>query len=57
MTQVAHDMIMVYLGFHYGTSAAEIEKLETKLSVLAEDYKKKRDELKLYKERFGQIYP
>ena len=56
MTQVAHDILLVYLSYKHGVADGETKELEFKLKVLAEDYKKIRDELKLYKERVGHIY-
>ena len=46
-----------HLGYKYGTSTLETEKLKFKFKLLAEEYKKVREELDLYKGRFGQIFP
>ena len=55
MTRLTHDILQVYLGYKYGDATGEIKRLELQLNVLVEDYKKKRDELALYKKRFGEI--
>lgn len=55
MTQVAHDMLQVYLGYKYGDATGEIRKLRADIDLLADEFSKTRKELKLYKERFGEI--
>ena len=55
MTRLAHDILQVYLGYKYGDLTGENKRLELHLDLLASDYKRIRDELTLYKERFGQI--
>ncbi len=55
MTRLVHDILQVYLGYKYGTATGDTKVLELQLNVLAADYKKIRDELKLYKDRAGEI--
>lgn len=55
MTQVAHDMLVMYLGYKYGNTAGDLKKLQWDLDLVADECRKTRDELKLYKERFGEI--
>ena len=57
MTQVAHDMLVIYLGYKYGDVTGDIKRLQQDLDLdlVADEFRKTRDELKLYKERFGEI--
>ena len=55
MTRLAHDILQVYLGYKYGDATGEAKRLELQLDALASDYKRIKDELKLYKKRFGEI--
>ncbi len=55
MTKVAHDILVMYLGYKYGDATGDIKRLQRDLNLIAEECKKTRDKLKLYKERFGEI--
>ena len=55
MTQVAHDILVMYLGYKYGDATGDIKRLQRDLDLVADEFRKTRDELKLYKERFGEI--
>ena len=55
MTKLAHDILVLYLGYKYGNVTGDIKKLQFDLDLVADECKKTRDELKLYKERFGEI--
>ena len=55
MTRLAHDILVIYLGYKYGDATGDIKKLQQDLDLVADDCRKRRDELKLYKERFGEI--
>ena len=55
MTRLAHDILVIYLGYKYGDATGDIKKLQRDIDLVADDCRKRRDELKLYKERFGEI--
>ena len=55
MTRVAHDILQVYLGYKYGDATGDIKRLQRDIDLVADDCRKRRDELKLYKERFGSL--
>ncbi len=55
MTRLAHDILQVYLGYKYGDATGDIKRLQRDLDLLAGECSKTRKELKLYKERFGEI--
>jgi len=55
MTKMVHDILTTFLGFKYGDAKGEIKRLQYSLDLIANDCKEKREELQLYKEKFGQI--
>ena len=55
MTRLAHDILVIYLGYKYGDATGDIKRLQRDLDLVADECRKTRDELKLYKERFGEI--
>ena len=55
MTRLAHDILQVYLGYKYGDAIGDIKGLQRDLKLLIEECSKTRKELKLYKERVGEI--
>ena len=55
MTRLAHDILQVYLGYKYGDATRDIKGLQRDFNLIADECGKTRAELKLYKERFGEI--
>jgi len=55
MTRLAHDILVIYLGYKYGNAISDIKGLQRDIYLITEECKKTRDELKVYKERFGEI--
>ena len=56
MTQMARDMILVYIGYQQGTLQSQIDRLKLERDALIHELKKRIKELDLYKSRFGQLY-
>ena len=55
MTRVAHDILVMYLGYKYGDATGDIKRLQRDIDLVADECRKRREELKIYKERFGEI--
>ena len=55
MTHIAHDILVMYLGYKYGNVTGDLKKLQRDIDLIADECSKTRKELKLYKERFGEI--
>ena len=55
MTRLAHDILVIYLGYKYGDATGDIKRLQRDLDLVADECRKTRDKLKVYKERFGEI--
>ena len=55
MTRLAHDILQVYLGYKYGDPTGDTKILDRELYLVADECRKTRAELKLYKERVGEI--
>lgn len=55
ITRVAHDILVMYLGYKYGDATGDIKRLQRDLDLVADECRKTRDKLKVYKERFGEI--
>ena len=55
MTQTAHDMMMIYFGYQQGVKESEIRTLTLERAAALDVIKKLKDELDLYKLRFGKI--
>jgi len=55
MTRVAHDILVMYPGYKYGDATGDIKTLQRDLDLVTDECRKTREELKIYKERFGEI--
>jgi len=55
MTQMARDMILVYIGYQQGTLQSQIDRLELERDALVHELRKRLKELELYKKQFGKI--
>jgi len=55
MTRLTHDILVMYLGYKYGDATGDIKRLQRDLDLVTDECRKTRDELKLYKEKFGEI--
>ena len=55
LTQTAHDMLMVYVGYQQGTLMSKIDTLQLERDAVVYELKKIMNELKLYKKQFGKI--
>ena len=55
MTQTAHDMMMIYFGYQQGVKESQIKMLKLERAAALDVIKKLKDELVLYRQRFGKI--
>ncbi len=55
MMQLIHDAITVFVGFIYGVDHATSLKLQKEVDLIGSEFKRSRDLLKVYIERFGEI--
>ena len=55
MTQVAHDILLIYAGCRYGQYLEKMENLEVKVKFLALMHRRDIERLKIYRDRFGKI--
>ena len=55
MTQMARDMIMVYIGYEQGIKQSQIDKLQLERDALIYELKIRMKELGLYRKQFGKI--
>ena len=55
MTQMARDMIMVYIGYQQGTLQSKIDMLQLERDAAVDELRKRLKELELYKKQFGKI--
>ena len=55
MTQMARDMIMVYIGYEQGIKQSQIDKLQLERDALLYELKKRMKELGLYRKQFGKL--
>ena len=55
MTRLAHDILLLYLGYKYGNVTGDIQGMQRDIKLLAGEFSKTGKELKLYEERFGEI--
>jgi len=55
MTQMARDMILIYIGYEQGIKQSQIDKLQLERDALIYELKIRMKELGLYRKQFGKI--